>query len=151
MLFLRVDMVSKRSRKTCLWCKAGGLLRWFRASLGICSFKKRVQDPGTEYEVLLVQRAKEGYPSTKMGRSGLAQGQGVHREMKFERFEEKVLANLLPGYCFWQFSSEYNIPNENQQYGANYGWNFLQDGIFSGIFSLTVHGHESILHLSISI
>jgi len=98
--------------------------------LGICSFKKKVQDPGTEYKVLLVQRAKEGDPSTKMGRSGLAQRQGVQREMKFERFEEKVLANLLPEYCFWKFSSEYNIPNENQQYGANYGWNFFRNFLF---------------------
>jgi hypothetical protein len=64
--------------------------------LGICSFKKKVQDPGTQYKFLLVQRGKEGYPSTKMGRSGLAQGQGVHREMKSEGFEEKVLANFLP-------------------------------------------------------
>ena len=71
--------------------------------MGICSFKKKVQDPGTEYKVLLVQRAKEGDPSTKMGRSGLAQGQPVHREMKFERFEEKVLANLLPCIVFGNF------------------------------------------------
>jgi hypothetical protein len=31
-----------------------------------------------------VQGGKEGYPSTKMGRSGLSLGQGVHREMKSE-------------------------------------------------------------------
>ncbi len=42
-----------------------------------------------------MQRGKEGYPSAKMGRSGLAQGQGVHREMKSEGFES-VLANFLP-------------------------------------------------------